>query len=129
MKKSPNKSQRELPQAPEKSKHKKKSQGTKQVPWPKHKHEYQDVLLEHIHFSYHLQRSSLSRYPSKVCKICGRIGETCKDEKYYTEKVLTGLPYLIREKQLTEEALKLPVYHYDNYLDKQAIEGPVEYNV
>ena len=118
-----NKSQKEIPIAPDISKHKKKKEKKDKTPWNKHKHKYSIVLLE---CANSIDGTILNKCPSKVCTICGRVDSAVKDGKYYVSKPLTYLPFFLYEKELSEEALKLPVWHMDNWLDKQAKEGPLQ---
>ena len=114
-----NKSQRDLPQAPEEAKHKKKSKGAKETPWAKHKHKYETVLIETKYLRYNGSIRPC-RHPAKICTICGRYDSMVKDSKYYIERKVVGLPFLCMEKDLSEEAYKLPVWYMDEVFDKVA---------
>ena len=122
--KSANKSQRDVPVAPEETKHKKKSQ-SKGQPRSKHKHEYETVLLTRYYHSNDFKtgtpKITKTDTPSKVCIICGRIDCVDKDTKYYIRKPVIGLPITVLADELSEEALKLPHWHCNDYFDKFAI--------
>ena len=85
-----NKSQKEIPIAPDISKHKKKKEKKDKTPWNKHKHKYSIVLLE---YANSIDGTILNKCPSKVCTICGRVDSTANDEKYYVSRPLTYLPF------------------------------------
>ena len=103
------KSQKDIPLAPEETKHKKKSK-SKGEPRSKHKHEYKTVL---VHHEYDLTKSHdpnpwhiSNDKPTKVCVICGRIAEC--DLEYYETKdggVVGKIPLFVKE--LKEEAYQL----------------------
>lgn len=121
--KNANKSQRDVPIAPEKTKHKKKSQ-SKGQPRSKHKHEYETVLLtkyyHHNDFKTGAPKTTKTETPTKVCTVCGRIDYLDKDPKYYLRKPIMGLPIAGLKDELSEEALKLPRWYCDDYFDKFA---------
>ena len=86
-----------------------------------HKHTYETVLLVRS-YNYNLgePRTSESKHPTKVCTICGRIGNVDCDESLYEEhpcNIITS--WLVLTKGLSEKALGLPKWRVDE-LDKFA---------
>jgi hypothetical protein len=117
--------ERRIPLIQEEPKHKKKSQGNG-LPRSKHKHIYETVLLtKYYHgkdFKTGFPSVTVSALPTRVCTICGRIGETDTDCKYYKD-----LSTLRRYRsELSEEAFKLPKWYADDFWDKFAHKGEKE---
>ncbi len=120
--KNPNKSQRDIPLAPEETNHKKKSV-KKGQPRADHKHTYETVLLHSI---YHYKDYKSGRdathtmvLPTKVCTICGRVGMTDRDESLYVD-IPSLYPFITHTTELSEKALSLPKWQRDSYFDKCA---------
>ena len=76
-----------------------------------HKHKYETALL------YYDDKAIA--YPTKVCIICGRIGYVDTSSLFY-EQQLSAMPW-VEEKPLSKEALNLPKWRAENYLDKFAL--------
>ena len=115
--------ERRIPLQQEELKHKKKSKA-KGLSRSKHKHEYIPVLL-HRPWENPYKNNEITEIisVSKVCKICGRIGETLKgDEWYDTEYKMFG-NYRIGKDSLNRSALKLPKWYTHDYFDKFAHRG------
>ena len=117
------KSQREVPIASEEAKYKKKS-NVKGQPRSKHKHEYDTVLLHRLyrHTDYKTGADTTidCAAPTKVCNMCGRIGNLDEDPSYYTNKPLAMIHFFVEEKDLSEKALALPQWYCNDYFDKFA---------
>lgn len=105
----------------------KKRSTAKGQPRSKHKHIYETVLLVRhyevpdIHTGKQVEKES--RYPTKVCTICGRIDEIDYDDKWYNKeehKQNKHLKWTYFTKELSDEALKLPVWICSSYFDKFA---------
>ncbi len=111
MLKIPEKSQREIPAAPEEVRYKKKSRKSG-LSRSKHKHEYKTVLLHHkySHSKPHEQDPLLIDYLSatKVCQICGRIGN--EDPDFYKAGVCGSW---LTSSTLIPEAFELDKWHVD----------------
>lgn len=107
----------------EETKYKKKSY-RKGLPRSKHKHLYETVLLTMNYnttdFKTGRPKSVPVILPTKVCNICGRIGVTDADPKYYTHEPLPRLPFEAYKKELSDEALTLPKWYADDFFDKFA---------
>lgn len=120
--KNQNKRQREVPAAPDESKHKKKSQ-QKGRPRSKHKHEYETVCLHH---KYSLTKPhdpnpwKVDYYSAtKVCTICGRIsGE--RDPVYYKDEKCQNNWGSYFKSKLISEAYDLQRWIVDDMCDKVA---------
>lgn len=114
--------EKRTPLIEEESKYKKKSQ-SKGQPRSKHKHIYETVLLHKLYHSINYQTGKeLSRvylYPTKVCTICGRVGDIDKDSSYYIDN--QKIYWFLSEKSLTDKALSLPKWYVKDYFDKFAI--------
>ena len=104
-------------------KYRKKST-SKGQPRSKHKHIYETVLLVRhhevpdIHTGKQIEKES--RYPTKVCTICGRIDEIDYDDKWYNKEEHKHLKWTYFTKELSADALKLPVLTCRGYFDKFA---------
>ena len=117
-----NKSQKEIPLAPEELKHKKKSD-SKGTPRSKHKHVYETVCL---HYKYSLTKPHDPNpwkvdYHSacKVCTICGRIsGES--DPAYYKKEEGSNNWGKYFKSKLIPEAYNLPRWIVDDMCEKFA---------
>lgn len=102
----------------------KKKSKKKGQPRADHKHTYETVLLVRhyevpdIHTGKQIAKES--RLPTKVCTICGRIDETDTDEKWYQKTEHKHLKWTYFTKDLSEDALKLPVWFCTGYFDKFA---------
>lgn len=118
--------ERRIPLEKEEPKHKKKSKGNG-LPRSKHKHIYETVLLiKYYHHNNLLTGASEvteMTYPTKVCTICGRIGEIDHDESYYIkgDKVTRWL--YCHSDDLSEKALALPKWYAEDFWDKFAHKG------
>lgn len=115
--------EKRTPLIEEEPKYKKKSQ-SKGQPRSKHKHIYETVLL---HKYYHGidyetggERIRVDTLPTKVCTICGRVGDIDRDPSYYAnddKQMYLFLSYA----DLSEKALSLPRWHIKDYFDKFAV--------
>ena len=100
------------------------------LPRSKHKHEYRTVLvverfeLPDIHTGKQVQHES--KLPKKVCTICGRINGTDTDEKWYNRTKQNHLKWTYFIKELSQDALELPVWICNEHFGKFAT--PVEDN-
>ena len=102
------KSQKEIPLAPEETKYKKKSENKGQSR-AKHKHLYETVCLHH---KYSLTKPH-DPHPwnvdyhsaTKVCTICGRVGDS--DDNYYFKEPGQNLFVNYFRTKLLPEAFKL----------------------
>jgi hypothetical protein len=110
--------EKRIPLENEVPKHKKKSK-KKGLPRADHKHEYKTVLLlnEYEH-KYFPGQSSLIKRPSKVCTICGRVGDVDMDQ-YDRVEVQDDLPYKTYKREIRDED-KLEKWYVDDYFDKFA---------
>ena len=98
-------------------KHKKKSK-KKGRPRADHKHQYKTVLLINEYENpYRRGEVSIIKRPTKVCTICGRVGETDMSRYEYIESENT--PYRIHERAITDEE-SLEKLYVDDYFDKFA---------
>ena len=97
----------------------KKKSKKKGQPRADHKHEYETVLLttryQLTDFKTGKLREHENRFPTKVCTICGRIDYVDRDPSYYVKNQVTGIPFLVYEKDLSEKALNLPKWHADSF--------------
>ena len=59
-------------------------------------------------------------YPTKVCTICGRVGETDHNDSYYVKDDKTTRWLYCHSDGLSEKALKLSKWYRDDYFDKFA---------
>lgn len=115
-----------IPLEKEEPKHKKKSKA-KGLSRSKHKHDYETVLLISDYHSTDFKTGKPEiiemTYPTKVCTICGRVGETNHDESYYVkgDKVTRWL--YCHSDSLSEKALKLPKWYKHDFFDKFAYKG------
>lgn len=116
--------EKRMPLMNEEPKHRKKSKGNG-LPRSKHKHIYETVLLyryyHHTDLATGGDKMSESFAPTKVCTICGRVDYVDNDPSYYTYEPIKNLPFLCKEKILTEKALNLPKWYLEDYWDKFAI--------
>lgn len=98
-------------------KHKKKSK-KKGRPRADHKHQYKTVLLINEYENpYRRGEVSIIKRPTKVCTICGRVGETDMSRYEYIE--IENMPYRIHERAITDEE-SLEKWYVDDYFDKFA---------
>lgn len=117
--------EKRTPLIDEEPKHQKKSKAKGQ-PRSKHKHIYETVLLiSDYHFTdFKTGKTKLSqtKLPTKVCVICGRIGETDKDESYYVKNPVLN-PYFssLYDRELSDKALSLSKWGADGFWDKFAM--------
>ena len=80
-----------------------------------HKHIYETVLLtRYYHFNLGEPRTSESKWPTKVCTICGRIDEVDKDGTLYEVHPDTKIKWA-SVKDLSEKALSLPKWCVDGF--------------
>lgn len=124
--KNTNKSQREMPVAPEEQKYKKKS-SSKGLPRSKHKHQYKDVLWETKYsFNYGKgEQETLIQQARKVCTICGRLGDTANNYYFVTEETE---PIRHQKTHLSPEAMKLEKWVSDDFFSKFATRAKTEVN-
>ena len=99
-------------------------------PRSKHKHMYETVLLT-CHYKVPdvntgKQIEKESRQPTKVCTVCGRIDKKDNNEMWYNKQEHKHLKWTYFTNELSEAALKLPVWHCTSYFDNTAI--PAETN-
>lgn len=95
--------------------YKKKSKKRGQ-PRADHKHTYETMLLiRRYEFNLGTPRISEHKQPTKVCTICGRIDCVDRDPSFYVKNQVTGIPFLVYEKDLSEKALNLPKWYADAY--------------
>ena len=75
-----------------------------------HKHTYETVLLtRYYHFNLGESRTSECKQPTKVCTICGRIGEVDRDNSLYNVHPDDNVkPWMVWVRDLSEKALSLP---------------------
>ena len=79
-----------------------------------HKHTYEVVLLTNIfHYSWSSKEIRQTR-PTKVCSMCGRIGDVVKDPSYYDTVTHEKYAYLF-EKKLSDKALALPRWEVEGH--------------
>ena len=104
-------------------KYKKKSKAKGQ-PRANHKHIYETVLLISNYHSADFKTGKPEViemvYPTKVCTICGRVGETDRDDSYYVKDDKTTRWLYCHCDSLSEKALKLPKWYRHDYFDKFA---------
>lgn len=115
--------EKRVPLLDEESKYKKKSK-SKGQPRSKHKHIYETVLLTR-HYCITDYKTGEPKiiphvFPTKVCTICGRIGEVDHDQAYYTKTPISNLPFSAFKETLSEKAFELPKWHTEDYWDKFA---------
>ena len=99
-------------------KHKKKSK-KKGQPRADHKHEYKTVLLLKEYMNqYFPDKPTMHKLPTKVCVICGRIGNVDMD-MYDLVEIKDMIPYKIHERVIRDEE-SLEKWYVDDYFDKFA---------
>lgn len=98
--------EKRIPVVEEIPKYKKKSKSNKHQR-ADHKHNYKTVLLTTIYPSS--IKSTVRKEPTKVCTICGRVGDI--DPEQYID----GLK--IKDEEFLEK------WHLNHYLDKNAVRG------
>lgn len=77
-----------------------------------HKHAYEVVLLTTtLQYGWSEKDIKITR-PTKVCTVCGRIGDVVRDPSYYDTTTHEKYAYLF-EKKLSEKALRLPKWVVD----------------
>lgn len=83
-----------------------------------HKHEYKTVLLLNEYENrYFPGEPTLYKRPTKVCMICGRVGDT--DISWYDHEEIPDMPYKI-EKRVIRDEDSLEKWYVDDYFDKFA---------
>ena len=88
----------------------------------KHKHIYETVLLitpyqvPDVHTGKEIEKEH--RYPTKVCTICGRVDAIDYDDKWYNKEEHKHLKWTYFTKELSDAALKLPVWFRNKHFDK-----------
>lgn len=109
--------EKRVPFEVEEPRHKKKSKKRGQSR-ADHKHEYKTVLLlnEYVN-QYFPDKPTLTKRPTKVCMICGRVGDI--DYEMYDLVEMHGMPYRIHERKIKDEEL-LEKWYVDDYFDKFA---------
>lgn len=116
--------EKRTPLLDEEPKHKKKSTAKGQSR-SKHKHIYETVLLTKdyhtVDYKTGKPKTEQSIWPTKVCVICGRIGDIDRDQSFYIKKAVLGLPFAAYKEELSEEALKLQKWYAKDFWDKFAI--------
>lgn len=106
----------------EEPKHKKKSK-KKGQPRADHKHQYKTVLLINEYENrYRPGETSTIKRPTKVCAICGRVGET--DMSMYEYIEMDNMPYRIHRRIIRDEN-SLEKWYVDDYFDKFAHKSEV----
>ena len=104
-----------LPFEAEEPKHKKKSK-KKGQPRADHKHQYKTVLLINEYENcYHPGETSTIKRPTRVCEICGRVGETDMSRYEYVE--IPDMPYRTHKRVIIDED-SLEKWYVDDYFDK-----------
>ena len=94
-------------------------------PRSKHKHIYETVLLitqyevPDIHTVKQIKKEH--KYPTKVCTICGRVDDIDCDKKWYNKEEHKRSMWRYFTKELSDAALKLPVWFCNSRSDKFAI--------
>lgn len=105
-------------------KYRKKSTAKGQ-PRSKHKHIYETVLLitpyEVPDVNTGKQIKKEHKYPTKVCTICGRVADIDYDDWWYNKEKHKHLRWVYFTKELSDAALKLPVWFRNDHFDKFAI--------
>ena len=105
-------------------KYRKKSTAKGQ-PRSKHKHIYETVLLitpyQVPNVATGKQMEKEHRYPTRVCTICGRVADIDYDDKWYNKEEHKHLKWIYFTKELSDAALKLPVWVRNDYCNKFAI--------
>lgn len=106
-----------IPLEKEEPKHRKKS-NKKGQPRADHKHEYKTVLL-HSYFDNPFKpgERNESKHPTKVCMICGRVGNT--DLSRYDLEEIPDMPYRIHRRVIKDEEL-LEKWYVDDHFGKFA---------
>ena len=109
--------EKRVPLESEEPRHRKKSKKRGQ-PRADHKHEYKTVLLlnEYVN-QYFPDKTTLTKRPTKVCVICGRVGDI--DYEMYELVEMHGMPYRIHERKIRDEE-SLEKWYVDDYFDKFA---------
>lgn len=96
----------------------KKRSKKKGQPRADHKHEYKTVLLLNEYVNTYLpDKKTLIKRPTKICTICGRVGEI--DRSQYDVKQIPDMPYIIHEYEIRDED-KLEKWYVESYFDKFA---------
>lgn len=97
--------------------HRKKS-AKRGRPRADHKHEYKTVLLLNEYENrYFPGKPTLYKRPTKVCVICGRVGDT--DMSRYDHEEIPDMPYEIKKRVIRDEE-SLEKWYVDDYFDKFA---------
>ena len=108
----------------------KKISTAKGQPRAKHKHIYETVLLitpyQVPEVATGKQLEKEHRYPTKLCTICGRVDTIDYDDQWYNKEEHKHLTWRYFTKDLSDAALKLPVWFRNDHFDKFAI--PMEDN-
>ena len=106
-----------MPFEAEEPRYKKKSK-KKGRPRADHKHQYKTVLLINEYEScYRPGETSIIKRPTRVCEICGRVGETDMSRYEYVE--IPDMPYRTHKRVIIDED-SLEKWHVDDYFDKFA---------
>ena len=110
--------ERRVPLEAEEPRHRKKSKKRGQ-PRADHKHEYKTVLLLNEYENrYFPDKTTLYERPTKVCTICGRVGDT--DMSFYDRiEVQDFLPVKVYERVIRDKE-SLEKWYVDDYFDKFA---------
>lgn len=116
--------QKRVPIINEQPAHKKKSTA-KGRSRSSHKHIYETVLLT-TDFHYNDLETGEPKVrhmisPTKICSVCGRIGEIDCDEKFYLSNIKRSFSTCWTEKELSPEALTLSRWHAEDFFDKFAV--------
>ena len=116
--------ERRVPLEAEEPRHRKKSKKRGQ-PRADHKHEYKTVLLLNEYENrYFPCKTTLYERPTKICTICGRVGDT--DMSFYDRvEVQDSLSVKVYERVIRDKE-SLEKWYVDDYFDKFAkkMEGP-----
>ena len=97
-------------------KHRKKSR-KKGLPRADHKHEYETVLLSK-YYDYGTGRRSESVSPTKVCRICGRVGDVDFKQYELVDIENQTYPFPMKERRIRNRE-SLEKWHCD-FFDKFA---------
>lgn len=101
-------------------KYRKKSTAKGQ-PRSNHKHMYETVLLIRHHtvpdINTGKQIEKETRFPTKICTICGRIKETDTNQKWYINVGHKDHKWAYFTKELSEASLELPIWFCNGFFD------------
>ena len=110
----------------EEPRHKKKAR-KKRHPRADHKHEYKTVLLLNVYDAHGNQGKRCIVSPTKVCTICGRIGDVDMSQ-YDIVDIEGNLPYRMKRRVIRDEE-KLEKWYTEGFLEKFAHKLDGEINI